>query len=146
MQYGYFDDQSREYVITRCVELKRDVVMEDEFDTGARMKLNLGHTIGHGVEAKSNFTLSHGKAVAIGIAIVSRACGCVDTARILAILAQFGLPTSTSESADDILSYALSDKKRSANQVNLILPNAIGNCSIVPTPVEKLKSFIQAGL
>ena len=84
--------------------------------------------------------------VAIGIAIVSRACGCVDTARILAILAQFGLPTSTSESADDILSYALSDKKRSANQVNLILPNAIGNCSIVPTPVEKLKSFIQAGL
>ena len=139
-------DFDREYVITRCVELKRDVVMEDEFDTGARMKLNLGHTIGHGVEAKSNFTLSHGKAVAIGIAIVSRACGCADTSRILAILAQFGLPASTSESADDILSYALSDKKRSANQVNLILPNAIGNCSIVPTPVEKLKSFIQAGL
>lgn len=139
-------DFDREYVITRCVELKRDVVMEDEFDTGARMKLNLGHTIGHGVEAKSNFTLPHGKAVAIGIAIVSRACGCADTSRILAILAQFGLPTSTSETVDDILSYALSDKKRSANQVNLILPNAIGNCSIVPTPVEKLKSFIQAGL
>ena len=139
-------DFDREYVITRCVELKRDVVMEDEFDTGARMKLNLGHTIGHGVEAKSNFTLSHGKAVAIGIAIVSRACGCADTSRILSILAQFGLPASTSESADDILSYVLSDKKRSANQVNLILPNAIGSCSIVPTPVEKLKSFIQAGL
>ena len=40
----------REAVITRCVELKRDVVMEDEFDTGARMKLNLGHTVGHGLE------------------------------------------------------------------------------------------------
>ena len=53
-------DFDREAVITRCVELKRDVVMEDEFDTGARMKLNLGHTIGHGVEARSNFTLSHG--------------------------------------------------------------------------------------
>ena len=139
-------DFDREAVIRRCVELKRDVVMQDEFDTGERMKLNLGHTIGHGVEAKSNFTLPHGKAVAIGIAIVSRACGCADTSRILAILAQFGLPTSTSETVDDILSYALSDKKRSADQVNLILPNAIGNCSIVPTPVEKLKSFIQAGL
>ena len=51
----------RENVITRCVELKRDVVAEDEFDTGQRMKLNLGHTIGHGVEAKSQFAISHGK-------------------------------------------------------------------------------------
>ena len=75
-------DFDREAVITRCVELKRDVVMEDEFDTGARMKLNLGHTIGHGVEAKSNFTLSHGKSVAIGMAIVVRAINCPDTARI----------------------------------------------------------------
>lgn len=139
-------DFDREYVITRCVELKRDVVMEDEFDTGARMKLNLGHTIGHGVEAQSDFTLSHGKSVAIGMAIVSRACGCPDTPRILSILRRFGLPTSTAESAEDILSYALSDKKRSGGQVNLILPNAIGDCSIVPTPVQQLKSFIQAGL
>ena len=51
----------REAVITRCVELKRDVVMEDEFDTGARMKLNLGHTVGHGVEAKSHFAISQAR-------------------------------------------------------------------------------------
>lgn len=139
-------DFDREAVITRCVELKRDVVMEDEFDTGARMKLNLGHTIGHGVEAKSHFTLSHGKSVAIGMAIVSRACGCADTPRILGILKKFGLPTSTNDTADEILAYALSDKKRSGNLVKLILPNAIGDCSIVPTPIDELKSFIQAGL
>ena len=139
-------DFDRKAVITRCVELKRDVVMEDEFDTGARMKLNLGHTIGHGVEAKSNFTLSHGKSVAIGMAIVARASNCPDTARILSILRQFGLPTTTDDSAEDIFTYALSDKKRSGNTVKLILPNAIGDCSIVPTPVEQLKSFIQAGL
>lgn len=139
-------DFDREYVITRCVEHKRDVVMKDEFDTGVRMKLNLGHTIGHGVEAKSDFTLSHGKAVAIGIAIVSRASGCRDTERILALLSRFGLPISTDDTAEDILLYALSDKKRSADTINLILPNAIGDCSIVPTPVANLKSFIQAGL
>ena len=139
-------DFDREAVITRCVELKRDVVVEDEFDTGARMKLNLGHTIGHGVEAKSNFTLSHGKSVAIGMAIVARASNCPDTARILSILRQFGLPTTTDDSAEDIFNYALSDKKRSGNTVKLILPNAIGDCSIVPTPVSELKSFIQAGL
>ena len=56
-------DFDRESVIARCVELKRDVVMRDEFDTGERQKLNLGHTIGHGIEAHSNFTISHGKAV-----------------------------------------------------------------------------------
>ena len=139
-------DFDREAVVTRCVELKRDVVMEDEFDTGARMKLNLGHTIGHGVEARSNFMLSHGKSVAIGTAIVSRASGCPDTPRILSILDKFGLPTATDYPAEDIYSYTLSDKKRTGGTVNLILPEAIGHCSIVPTPVETLKSFIEAGL
>lgn len=136
----------REAVITRCVELKRDVVMEDEFDTGARMKLNLGHTIGHGVEARSNFTLSHGKSVAIGMAIVCRASRCPDTPRILAILQKFGLPVTTDESVQDIYNYTLSDKKRSGDTVRLIIPRCIGDCAIVPTPVHTLKSFIQAGL
>ena len=139
-------DFDREAVITRCVELKRDVVMEDEFDTGARMKLNLGHTIGHGVEARSNFTLSHGKSVAIGMAIVSRASSCPDTPRILSILEEFGLPVTTDESVQDIYNYTLSDKKRSGDTVRLIIPRRIGDCAIVPTPVHTLKSFIQAGL
>lgn len=136
----------REQVITRCVELKRDVVMEDEFDTGARMQLNLGHTIGHGVEAGSHFAISHGKAVAVGTAIVTRASGCPDTPRILALLQRFGLPTTTEYSARELYDYTLSDKKRSGGMVNLIIPRAIGRCEIVPTPVEQLKSFIEAGL
>lgn len=139
-------DFDREKVITRCVELKRDVVMTDEFDTGLRMKLNLGHTIGHGVEAKSQFALSHGQAVAIGTAIVTRACGCPDGPRILGILEAFGLPICTDYSAADLYTYTLSDKKRSGNLVNLILPKAIGDCRIVPTPVSQLQSFIEAGL
>ena len=136
----------RQMVITRCVELKRDVVMEDEFDTGDRMKLNLGHTIGHGVEAKSHFSISHGKAVAIGTAIVSRASNCADCIRILDILKTFGLPCHTEYSADDIYTYTLSDKKRCGGTVNLIIPRAIGHCDIIPSPVETLKFFIEAGL
>lgn len=136
----------REAVISRCVELKRDVVMEDEFDTGARMKLNLGHTIGHGVEAKSQFAISHGKAVAIGTAIVSRASRCADCDRILSILNTFGLPSDTGYSAEDLYSYTLSDKKRTGGTINLIIPRAIGQCDIVPTPVEQLLTFIKAGL
>ena len=142
----------RESVIARCVELKRDVVMEDEFDTGARMRLNLGHTIGHGVEAQSNFTLSHGKAVAIGTAIVTRSavnsgiCQAETCRQILNILVQFGLPIHTDCTADEIYLCALSDKKRAGGTVRLIIPERIGYCRIQPTPTENLKSFIEAGL
>jgi len=142
----------RESVIARCVELKRDVVMEDEFDTGARMRLNLGHTIGHGVEAMSNFSISHGKAVAIGMAIVSRSGAkygiCDENTKntILSVIKKFGLPLNTDCTADDIYTCALSDKKRAGSTVNLIIPERIGYCRIQPTKVETLKSFIEAGL
>ncbi len=136
----------QEATIARCVELKRDVVMEDEFDTGSRMKLNLGHTVGHGVEACSHFTVSHGLAVAIGIAIVTRASKCPDAGRILSCLETFGLPTKTDLTAEQLFIGALSDKKRNGDTVRLILPRTIGHCDIVPTPVSSLQSFLQAGL
>ena len=142
----------REEVIARCVELKRDVVMEDEFDTGARMKLNLGHTIGHGVEAQSHFAISHGKAVAIGMAIVARAaakagiCAPETADEIISVIETFGLPTATEFDAELLFASALSDKKRAGGTVNLIVPAAIGDCLIHPIEVTKLKSFIEAGL
>ena len=136
----------REAVIARCVELKRNIVAQDEFDTGARMKLNLGHTIGHAIESCSNYQLSHGQAVAMGIAIVSRAAKCPDSQRIIALLKQFGLPTATAYSAEVLTDAALSDKKRRGGMVNLIIPKAIGDCAIVPTPVAHLHAFIEEGL
>lgn len=136
----------RKKVITRCVELKAGVVAEDEFDTGRRMLLNLGHTIGHSIEAVSNFTLSHGQAVAMGMAIVARSCGCADTPRIIGCLQRFGLPTQTDHSADVLAEVALTDKKRSGDSVKLILPERIGKCRIEPIPADQLLSLIQAGL
>lgn len=145
-------DFDREAVIARCVALKRDVVMEDEKDTGSRMKLNLGHTFGHAVEAHSRFTLSHGKSVAIGLAVIARAsasmdiCSEADAARIVSVLKAFGLPVQTQYTAEALLPYLLSDKKRSGGTVNLILPEAIGRCIVSPTPVSQLQSILQAGL
>ncbi len=136
----------RTAVISRCVELKRDVVCADEFDTGLRQKLNLGHTIGHAIEAKSNFAITHGQAVAMGMAIVSKSA-CKDIyPRVTALLTKFRLPTSTAFSAAELTDSALSDKKRTGGTINLIVPNAIGNCSIIPTPVEQVESFIKEGL
>ena len=145
-------DFDRESVITRCVQWLRDVVMEDEFDTGSRMKLNLGHTIGHGVEAKSNFDLSHGQAVSIGMAIVARTaakfgfCTTACSQQILKILHRFGLPTETTYTAEDLYTHTLSDKKRAGGSIRLIIPREIGCCEICPTPVYNLQSFIEAGL
>ena len=136
----------RETVIARCVTWKRDVVMQDEYDTGLRMKLNLGHTIGHGIEAASRFTISHGKAVAIGTAIVSRAFSCQDTARIESLLCKFGLPVSAEYGAEELLCHILSDKKRSADTISLIVPRTIGNCEILTLPVSQLDTILQAGL
>jgi len=98
------------------------------------------------VEAKSHFSVSHGKAVAIGISIVARASNCPDCQRISSLLNLFRLPTSTQYSAEELYAYTLSDKKRSANFVKLVIPEKIGSCKIVPTHVEDLKAFIQAGL
>ncbi len=142
----------REAVITRCVKLKRDVVAQDEFDTGARMRLNLGHTVGHGIEAQSNFEISHGQAVAAGMAIVTRAgyalgiCEQETRDAVLSVLRVFGLPVACKYRAEDLYRSALSDKKRSGGTVNLIVPRRIGDCVIRPTPVDEMQSFIQAGL
>ena len=142
----------RESVIARCVELKRNVVAEDEFDHGNRQKLNLGHTIGHGIEACSQYNISHGSAVAAGMAIVARAamlhnyCDAHCTNQILHILNAFGLPTNTIYDAEALYKCALSDKKRAGGIVNLIVPKNIGDCYILPTPTDAIKEFIATGL
>lgn len=150
LEYGIHFD--RETVISRCIELKRNVVADDEFDRGARQKLNLGHTIGHGIELHSSFKISHGKAVAIGLVIVSRAGSklgiCSQEVRdsIMEAVKKFGLPTQTSINADALYNAMLMDKKRSGNTINLIIPEEIGRCAICPTQIDNLKSFIEAGL
>ena len=104
------------------------------------------------MEKLSNFTLSHGKAVAIGTAMAARAAvslgltGQGTATRIMWLLERFGLPIFTHHSAEALASAALSDKKRAGDTVKLILPKAVGNCTIVPTPVSKLESIMQAGL
>ncbi len=141
----------REAVIARCVELKRDVVAQDEFDRGERQKLNLGHTVGHGIEKCSHYAISHGSAVAAGMAIVSRAaakqniCSEEEVFRIVKVIESFGLPVDCEFSSNELYLCALSDKKRSGGTVNLIIPEKIGFCRIAPTPVEDVRKLIEMG-
>ncbi len=141
-----------EAVISRCIELKRDVVALDEFDTGERRKLNLGHTFGHAIERASRYTVTHGQAVAIGMAMAARAAckaGICDTAhqqRILALTESFGLPVSTDISPAVLHVIACKDKKNTGGFVNVILPRSIGCCDIFPMDEGGLLELIKAGL
>ena len=141
-----------EHVITACVAHKRDIVAADEFDRGQRNLLNLGHTFGHAVEKLSDFTLSHGRAVAIGTAMAARAavelgvCDQGTATRIIWLLEKFGLPIFAQYGAAELCGAAMSDKKRSGDTVNLILPETIGRCRITPVPVTELETIMQAGL
>lgn len=142
----------REAVIARCVALKGQVVAQDERDTGARQLLNLGHTFGHGIEAASGYTVSHGRAVAAGTAIVARAaasmglCSTRTRDAITEILTKFGLPVTTPYPPEALCRAALSDKKRTGGTVNLIVPEAIGRCRVLPTATEDIPSFLHRGL
>ncbi len=139
-------DFDREWAITRCIEHKKSSVQADEFDRGQRMLLNLGHTVGHAIETCSGYAISHGKAVAMGMATICRGAKCTDTDRILALLQKFGLPVATTFSTEELWNAALADKKRSGDTMNLIVPKSIGCCEILPTDVEAFKTLLKEGL
>ena len=140
-----------EDVIETCVQMKRDVVHADEFDRGERQKLNLGHTVGHAVEACSGFTVLHGQAVAIGMAVIARAAAvrgiCAQTVpeRVAQILKAYGLPDRAEAPAQALYEAALSDKKMAGGTLRLIVPEAIGRCRIEPIPASELLAWLRAG-
>ena len=141
-----------EYIIRRCVEMKRDIVNEDERETGIRTILNFGHTVGHAIEICSKFGISHGSAVAMGMSIVSAGAyraglSVTDiTNRLLPLLRKNGLPVSCGFGAEELFAAACSDKKRSGEDIKLIVPERLGKCVPVSVPIEKLQEVISLGL
>lgn len=141
-----------EYVITRCVELKRDIVNADEKEKGVRALLNFGHTVGHAIEKCSGYKIPHGSAVAVGMVIISRAaykCSFCDencTDIIASLNKKYSLPVSTDFSASELSSAAMADKKRAGDKIKLIIPEALGNCVIKSVPTSELEKIIGEGL
>ena len=139
-------------IVTQCVAFKARIVEADETETGIRKTLNLGHTAGHAIERCSDYTIPHGHAVAIGLAIIARASEQLGWAttpiarRIEAALARNGLPTTTTFSPEALASAALSDKKRAGGKITLVVPKRIGDCALVDIPVEQLADIFRAGM
>ena len=140
----------REEVVARCVEIKRDVVQQDEFDNGIRGLLNFGHTFGHAIEKLSNFAVSHGEAVAKGMVIASRMAAlmgmCNVADELSALLVQYGFDISCPYSAAEIYDALLSGKKRRGGNISLVLPKAVGECVLHTLPVDELRGLLEKAI
>ena len=138
-------------IISLCVAYKGGVVERDEKEQGERRLLNLGHTPGHAIEKCSGYTVSHGKAVAIGTAMMARASDRLGRSeaplRVPAekMLRRYGLPVTTSYTPEELLNAALLDKKRSGKTTSVIIPEAVGRCVIENVTDGQLLEIFRAG-
>lgn len=141
-----------EWVIAHCLEIKRDVVAEDEQDNAVRQILNFGHTIGHAIERCSDFSIFHGEGVAMGMGIMTRACvklgDCpVECQSVLeALLEKYHLANTCETSKDELLEAARADKKRRGESIALIQPESLGSCKLVKTDFAQLEKILELGL
>jgi len=137
--------------IARALRVKIAIVEEDPYERGRRAVLNLGHTVGHGLEQSSGFSLRHGEAVSIGMVAAARIAVELGYAapaladRIEAVLSAWGLPVRCpSIEADAIREAMAHDKKRRGRRLRWVLPRAIGQVEMVEdVPQETVKSVLR---
>jgi len=150
---------ARTEAIAQSCRAKADVVARDEFETGDRALLNLGHTFGHALEAATNYDgarLVHGEGVAIGMALAHRFSARMnlaspdDAARVEAHLKAVGLPWRMADipgelpDAERLLAYIAQDKKVSRGALTFILTRGIGQSFIArDVPASEVLAFLK---
>jgi 3-dehydroquinate synthase len=150
---------ARTQAIAESCRAKADVVRRDEFETGDRALLNLGHTFGHALEAATAYDsarLVHGEGVAIGMALAHRfssrmnLCSTDDARRVEAHLAAVGLPWRLSDiqgglpDAERLLDYISQDKKVKRGALTFILTHGVGKSFIAKdVPASEVLAFLR---
>ena len=131
-------------LIERSVAVKADVVSEDFRENDRREILNYGHTLGHAIEAHSQFSLRHGEAISIGLvyaAELSKRFGRLDASIVSLhreILSQLGLPMHYSKKAwPELLALMKGDKKRKTSQIRFVALDSIGATSRIEHVTEE---------
>ena len=120
-------------LLQRAIQVKLDIVARDPLEHGERAKLNVGHTIGHGIEAACGYTLPHGFAIGIGLLAEARLAVRMQLAEaslpgtICTRLQQLGLPVAQPGlDAQQVRAAMQRDKKKHAGQLAFALPRAVG--------------------
>lgn len=146
------------HLLRRCLEIKCEVVRQDEREAGRRAILNFGHTAAHAIERASGYRRPHGQAVAAGMrieaAISRRLCGfpAGDVARLSLLLDKLGLDGAGPLAFERAKPYFARDKKRSDDLVRMSLPASIGRMAdpdgtfTVPVACETIREAWDEGL
>ena len=139
-------------VICSSLCFKRDVVELDEGDKGLRQFLNLGHLVGHAIEAFHDYSVSHGQAVAEGLAIETRCAflaGLISIhvyTEVTALLAEFDFSIFDRYRIENLEPYLMTDKRLRDDYINIIIPRDIGDCTLYTLPTDQLIKYIRRGL
>ena len=139
-------DKNIEKIIYRSLQVKRRVVEKDETEAGLRKCLNLGHTLGHGIEAvkgvkgRRKTGLFHGECVALGMLpmIEEEAL----RKRTLAVYRKVGLPTRTTFDAEKVYAEMLHDKKAQSGKVTVIKVPGLGCWRADTIPTSELRTLL----
>ena len=135
-------------LIRKCVQIKADIVNRDERESGERKLLNLGHTVGHAIEKASNYFISHGECVLLGLKkaiIISKAVNGLteeNAKKAEEILALSNSKLSISFDKNELINYLKNDKKGKGNKVDFILLNNNLKSEIVTLDIEKVYELI----
>ncbi len=140
------------YIIERCLSIKKSLVEADEYDNGVRQLLSFGHTIAHGIEKITSFSISHGAAVAKGMVAEAKAafklglCDSDISKELSEILTELGFDISLNFPVDELSRLALMDKKIQDDKITVIVPEYFGKCTLHKLPLSDLNNLIQAAI
>jgi shikimate kinase/3-dehydroquinate synthase len=145
------DEAATLRAIRMSVGVKADIVAADEHETrGLRWRLNLGHTVGHALEAQSGYTLRHGEAVGLGLLAALRVSERLGFAsnelgrRVRSLLEAFSLPVDLDgRLGTETWSWLRSDKKRAGDAVRFLVPVAAGEIRVVPLGPGEVARLVQ---
>ena len=144
-EYFYSSSRSIGKLIQQNVEIKYNVVVNDERETGERKLLNFGHTIGHAIENTAK--LPHGSAISIGMlaacAISEKINGFskTDTHKVKELISKYHLPVSFDIDKEKTWDILLHDKKKSGKDMNFIVLDSIGKACVKKIPIQELQEI-----
>ncbi len=137
--------QNIEQIIYKSLYIKKQIVEEDETESGVRAALNFGHTIGHGIESACGLgQLYHGECVGLGMLYMIEDNKLKHRTR--AILKKLNLPTKTPCAAQDIFKYVCHDKKAGANNIKIVKVSNLGEFRFDTVSFEDVKKIIEIAI
>ena len=128
-------------IIIKSLNIKKNVVEQDEKETGLRKILNFGHTIGHGIESEENNSgLFHGECVALGMLMM---CSPQVRERVIKVLKKAGLPTQINYNKEAVCKAMLHDKKFSGGEITVIKVDTVGEFFMEKMSGDELSELIK---